>query len=92
MYNKISLHDASQCSHAVCGALYEDLVPFLQKNFQQLPIEQLMVIENLASCYGIHSENVDCGVSKNEVYQIFDDLRFLTNETPKLAPYFILCF
>ena len=83
--------DASQCSDAVCKALYEDLLPFVERNKDLLTFQQELALEELASCY---SGNVVCDKREeleNAVYQVLEGLVFELKETPKLAPYFSLC-
>ena len=83
--------DASQCSDAVCKALYADLLPSIIMQKDELTVEQPLAIEELVSCY---SGNVDCDKREeleNDVYHVLQELYFVQGEPPKLAPYFFLC-
>ena len=89
MYIKSHSIDASQCSDAVCEALYADLLPILQSH-EELSIEEKLALEELASCY---NGNFNCDTRLREILEhtAYHIIQGLEKEIPKLAPYFILC-
>ena len=87
-YIKSHSIDASQCSDAVCEALYADLLPILQRS-EELSVEEKIALEELAPCL---ARNTICDTRLREdlEYSTFHIIQKL-QEIPKLAPYFFLC-
>ena len=95
MYLQSHSIDASQCSEAVCEALFADMEPLV---FRLVGLHAELSVVSLKLSYysyNCNTNNVDCDKIEelvNKKNQINQEMKEVDEEMQELAPYWDLCF